>query len=168
MARSLYFSINRGSKSSKVQVAHLVKYIILEHLKLVSFLSKYPVLYFCCDINYFAIGYNVSQFPGTHCHIMVLGFWPKTSARCKKKSKKYAPKIHTGIKTIVMGIMHIEKKTTHGYIIGVWKIYWTHCILEFAQIPSKLFEPSRRKEHPLNGIIFHHWSPSQLKMDRQL
>ncbi len=26
----------------------------------------------------------------------------------------------------VMGTMHIEKKTTHGYIIGVWKIYWTH------------------------------------------
>ena len=28
----------------------------------------------------------------------------------------------------VMGTIHIEKKTTHGYIIGVWKIYWTHCM----------------------------------------
>ncbi len=39
---------------------------------------------------------------------------------------------------VFMGTIHMEKKTTHGYIIGVWKIYWTHCILEFAQIPSKL------------------------------
>ncbi len=37
-----------------------------------------------------------------------------------------------------METMHIEKKTTRWYIIGVWKIYWTHCILEFAQIPSKI------------------------------
>ena len=31
----------------------------------------------------------------------------------------------------IMGTVHIEKKTTHGYIIGVWKIYWTHCICSF-------------------------------------
>ena len=58
-----------------------------------------------------------------------------------------------------MGTIHIEKKTTHRYIIGVWKIYWTHCILEFAQIPSKLFEPSCMKEYLAwcvnNGWMLH-------------
>ncbi len=54
----------------------------------------------------------------------------------------------------IMVTMRIEKKTTHGYIIGVWRFIELICILEFAQIPSKLFEPSCRKEHPLNGIIF--------------
>ncbi len=47
---------------------------------------------------------------------------------------------------ILMETMHIEKKTTRGYKIGVWKIYWTHCILEFAQILSKLFN---------NGWMLH-------------
>ena len=36
----------------------------------------------------------------------------------------------TSLEYLSMGTMHEEKKTTHGYIIGVWKIYWTHALVK--------------------------------------